>query len=238
MTVIVVTGIQAAGKSTIAQALAERLVRSVHVRGDLFRRMVVNGREEMGSAQPSAEAVRQLQLRYALAATVAAGYAEAGFTVVLQDIILGEDLVRMVDRIRSRPRYVVVLAPRPEAVQAREDTRRAERGKVAYKPGDEGVVELDAYLRRETPGSGCGLIPLIRQWLRQLTRSSPAYGRKVRSDQTGRCGARGALSVPWLRPQGRPQRGLCHDRQCLDLRPPPHQVRHALTILCAIVEVA
>jgi adenylate kinase family enzyme len=48
MSIIVITGIQAAGKSTIAQALAERLPDSVHVRGDLFRRMIVNGRVEMG----------------------------------------------------------------------------------------------------------------------------------------------------------------------------------------------
>jgi uridine kinase len=41
--IILITGIQAAGKSTIAQMLAERLPRSVHVRGDLFRRMVING---------------------------------------------------------------------------------------------------------------------------------------------------------------------------------------------------
>jgi adenylylsulfate kinase-like enzyme len=32
--VVLITGIQAAGKSTVAQALAERLPRSVHVRGD------------------------------------------------------------------------------------------------------------------------------------------------------------------------------------------------------------
>ena len=63
MSIVLVTGIQAVGKSTIAQALAERLERSVHVRGDTFRRMVVNGREEMGSAAPSPEAVRQLDER-------------------------------------------------------------------------------------------------------------------------------------------------------------------------------
>lgn len=53
MTVIVVTGIQAAGKSTVAQALAERLDRSVHLRGDLFRKMIVNGRADMGAAEPA-----------------------------------------------------------------------------------------------------------------------------------------------------------------------------------------
>ena len=36
--VVLITGIQAAGKSTVAQELAERLPRSVHVRGDVFRR--------------------------------------------------------------------------------------------------------------------------------------------------------------------------------------------------------
>jgi predicted kinase len=152
--VIVVTGIQAAGKSTVAQALAERLERSVHVRGDLFRRMIINGRAEMGPASPPAEAVRQLRLRYQLAAAAADGYAEAGFTVVLQDIILGAQLTEMIAAIRARPLYVVVLAPRAEVVQAREDTRRLARGKVAYKPGDESAAELDAHFRRETPRIG------------------------------------------------------------------------------------
>jgi hypothetical protein len=40
---------------------------------------------DMGPAHPPAEALRQLRLRYALAAQVADGYADAGFTVVLQD---------------------------------------------------------------------------------------------------------------------------------------------------------
>jgi predicted kinase len=154
VTIILVTGIQAAGKSTVAQAIAERLERSVHLRGDLFRRMVVNGRVEMGPADPPAEALRQLRLRYSLAAKVADGYAEAGFSVVLQDIVLGPDLTAMLEMIRSRPLHVVVLAPCAEVVQARENARRAARGKVAYKPGDEGVAELDAYLRRETPRVG------------------------------------------------------------------------------------
>ena len=52
--VIVITGIMAAGKSTVAQILAERLPRSVHVRGDVFRRMIISGRAEptpSGSAE-------------------------------------------------------------------------------------------------------------------------------------------------------------------------------------------
>lgn len=33
--VVLVTGVMASGKSTVAQALAERLPRAAHVRGDL-----------------------------------------------------------------------------------------------------------------------------------------------------------------------------------------------------------
>ncbi|WP_312872030.1 AAA family ATPase [Amycolatopsis dendrobii] len=153
MPIFLVTGVQAAGKSTVAQALAERLPESVHVRGDAFRRMVVNGRVEMGPADPPAEAVRQLRLRHALAAQVADGYADAGFAVVLQDIVLGEHLAEMVGALRTRPCYVVVLAPSAKVVAQRE----AARGKVAYQPGDTGIAGLDAYLREQTPHIGLWL---------------------------------------------------------------------------------
>ena len=157
MAVILVTGIQAAGKSTIAQALAERLDPSVHVRGDLFRRMVVRGRVEMAAVHPPAEAVRQLRLRYQLAAATADGYADAGFTAVLQDIIIGSYLTEVVASLRTRPLYVVVLAPRADVVQRREDFRHAERGKTAYQPGDQSVAELDALFRAQTARIGMWL---------------------------------------------------------------------------------
>jgi predicted kinase len=156
MSLVLITGIQAAGKSTVAQALAERLPRSVHVRGDAFRRMIVNGRAEMGPANPSHEAVQQLHLRYALAAEAADGYAEAGFDVILQDIILGPDLAWVVERLLTRPLHVVVLTPDPGVVEAR-DRERQRSGKVAYRPGDQGIVALDAALRAETPHLGLWL---------------------------------------------------------------------------------
>src|SRR4051794_19528143 len=54
--VVLITGISAAGKSTVAELLAQRFERGVHVKGDVFRRMVVSGREPM-TADPSDEAV-------------------------------------------------------------------------------------------------------------------------------------------------------------------------------------
>ncbi|HEX8518439.1 MAG TPA: AAA family ATPase [Pseudonocardia sp.] len=149
--VYLVTGIQAAGKSTVAQALAERLsAPSVHVHGDQFRRWIVNGRRDM-TPDPHPEAVEQLRLRYRLMATTCDLYAGAGCSVVAQDVVLGSHLRLLVDLVRTRPLHVVVLAPRPAVVAERE--RR--RGKHAY--GDWTVDGLDGVLRRDTPRLGLWL---------------------------------------------------------------------------------
>jgi cytidylate kinase len=71
--IIMITGIMASGKSTVAQRLAERFPRSVHLRGDVFRRMIVHGSIDM-EPEFSQAAYDQLLLRYQLAATVAHTY--------------------------------------------------------------------------------------------------------------------------------------------------------------------
>jgi chloramphenicol 3-O-phosphotransferase len=167
--IVLITGIQAAGKSTIAQLLAERLPRSVHVRGDLFRRMVINGRADM-TPEPTNEALRQLQLRYQLTAAVSDAYFDAGFTVITQDVILGEHLAHTTTMIRSRPLLLVVLAPRAETIAAREKAR----GKVAYDNWT--VNQLDDVLRQQTPRHGLWLDTSEQTPPKPWTRSSPAPG--------------------------------------------------------------
>lgn len=124
---------------------------SVHVRGDHFRTSIINGREEM-TQSPSPEAVRQLRLRYELGACTAKRYAGAGFNVVYQDIILGEDLEFTVNLLSSVPHQVVVLCPSPEVVAQRE----AMRDKTGYSE-ELSVTALDASLRDETPRLGLWL---------------------------------------------------------------------------------
>ncbi len=63
----------------------------MHLRGDVFRKMIVSGRVDI-STQPSDEAVRQLHLRYRLAADAAKAYYDNGFSVVLQDNYYGEEI--------------------------------------------------------------------------------------------------------------------------------------------------
>nr|WP_202523970.1 AAA family ATPase [Kitasatospora sp. SID7827] len=145
-----VTGVMASGKSTVAHLLAERLPRSVHLRGDGFRRMIVSGREDF-TPRPSAEATAQLHLRYRAAAAVADLYAGAGWTVVTQDVVLGEHLDAYLDLVTTRPLYLVVLAPTPAEVARRE----AGRPKHGYR-GPWTVELLDEALRR-TPRKGLWL---------------------------------------------------------------------------------
>jgi chloramphenicol 3-O-phosphotransferase len=148
--IILITGIMASGKSTVAQLLSERFGKSVHLRGDIFRRMIVNDRKEV---QPDAgvDELDQLRLRYRLAAQAAEMYVQAGFTVVVQDVVVGSVLNDFVSYIQSSPFYVVVLCPNREAVALRE-AGRAKKGYGAWS-----VEGLDHVLRNETPRIGLWL---------------------------------------------------------------------------------
>ncbi|MVA76827.1 AAA family ATPase [Auraticoccus sp. F435] len=145
--VVVITGAMAAGKSTVAELLASRLERSVHIRGDIFRKMVVNGRADM-TPEPDEEALAQLRLRYGLATHAADTYAAAGFDAIVQDVVIGAELARFVAQIRCPRRYLVVLSPTVSALAERE-RQRAKEGYTHYTP-----VALDATLRQQTARIG------------------------------------------------------------------------------------
>jgi chloramphenicol 3-O-phosphotransferase len=145
--VIVITGAMAAGKSPVADLLAIRLPKSVHIHGDVFRRMVVSGHADM-TPNPSTDALAQLNLRYDMAAMTADRCAEDGFDAIVQDVILGKDLADFVKRIASPERYLVVLSPSLSAFDWREE-QRSKTGYVHLSTG-----ALDEMLRRETAQIG------------------------------------------------------------------------------------
>jgi hypothetical protein len=144
---ILITGIMASGKSTIAQRRAERLPKSVHLRGDLFRRMIVNGQVAIEPPLTDA-ALDQLRLRYRLAAQAADSYCAAGFTVVYQDVIIGAILHEVVALHRHWPLYVVVFCPTPP-VAMEPETHRHKHTYQSWTPD-----ELDHALRYDTPKLG------------------------------------------------------------------------------------
>lgn len=148
--VLIVTGVMASGKSTVARAIAERLPRSVHIKGDVFRRMIVSGRSEPEPDNMVA-AERQLALRHEITAMVAARYVQEGFSVVLQDVILGEHLAQMTDSLSALDCGVVVLNPSVPEIEARERAR-AKKGYRGWTPS-----ELVHALETETPRIGLWL---------------------------------------------------------------------------------
>jgi hypothetical protein len=146
-----VTGAQASGKSTVADLLARRFERGVHVRGHQFARWIVSGAAAFDDADRVLEARRQLDLRYRLSSQAAATYAAAGFTAVVQDNIYGDDVVTWLAVAgAAAPAHLVVLRPAVGVVAARDDARRRATGKVAYR-GAFTPTENDRHLATTPP---------------------------------------------------------------------------------------
>ncbi|MDQ3706411.1 MAG: chloramphenicol phosphotransferase CPT family protein [Chloroflexota bacterium] len=147
--IIVVTGIQAAGKSTVARLLAGRFERGVHVEADALQRMIVSGGEWVGEpGPPSVEAGRQLRLRLRNMCLLGKSFYDNGFSVVLDDIIIGERWDHLQEDLQGYPFTLVVLAPRVEVVQ-HWDTHR---GKQPL--GAAWAEYLDDELRKTMAGVG------------------------------------------------------------------------------------
>ena len=146
-----IVGVQAAGKSTVAEMLAQTFERGVPVRGGQFYRWAVRGWVHPGTAGRERDARDLLDLRYRLSSLVADQYCAAGFTTVVQDNIFGDDVVSWLRRVRARPRHLVVLRPSLAVVAAREERRKAATGKIAYRDDGFTIEALDRALGEITP---------------------------------------------------------------------------------------
>ena len=135
--IILITGIPGAGKTTVARALAARFPRGVHVEGDALQNMIVSGRVWPEPPEPRGEAAEQLALRFRNGALLARSFFEAGFHVVLDDIVIGHWLDIHREAFAGLPWHLVVLAPTIEAVKARNAGR------------DKDVFETWGYLNRD-----------------------------------------------------------------------------------------
>ena len=145
--IYIITGIMASGKSTIAQMLAEHFDKGVHVHGDIFRKMIVNGNIDM-TPDYSQSALEQLMLRYKMAAKVADMYYKAGFSVVVQDTYLGGEVHSFLQAFESKPVYFITLSPKIDAIIEREK-KRNKTGYITW-----GVEPLYEVLINENPKIG------------------------------------------------------------------------------------
>ncbi len=174
--ITLITGPMAAGKTTIARGLAERFDRGVHLEGDVYRRWIVTGRAEM-APEASEEALRQLRLRYRLAADAARTYARAGFQVFVEDVVGGPLLEEVVNLLGIGPSRVVVLLPSRDAILDRE------RGRTDKGYGTWSVQALYDLFETATPRIGSWLDTSalsadasVEAVLAALPRGGPAHG--------------------------------------------------------------
>jgi len=150
---IVVTGIMAAGKSTIAHLLAQRFERGVHVEADVLQRMIVSGGAWVSQpGEPAGEEAQQLRLRLKNMCLLGRSFFEAGFTVVLDDIIMGDRWHHLQEELSGLPFSLVVLAPHVDVVAQQRDLNRLKgpQGPQGYT----WAVYLDHALRTTMAGIG------------------------------------------------------------------------------------
>jgi predicted kinase len=120
---IVVSGTQGAGKSTVARGLAAGLERGAWVSADALQQMIVAGGRWPEGRAMSPEAAQQLRLRLHNACTLGLSFVAAGFSAVVDDIVIGERVDDLLEELAGRRFVFVMLTPRPEVVRERERGR-------------------------------------------------------------------------------------------------------------------
>ncbi|HEX9641147.1 MAG TPA: AAA family ATPase [Candidatus Krumholzibacteria bacterium] len=130
--IFVISGTQGAGKTTVSSLLARRFQRGVHVSADALQKMIVSGAQWPVSSQTTinddfdGEAVRQLRLRLHNMCLLGRSFFDAGFTVMLDDIIVGARLTDLREDLAGVDFMFVMLNPSNEAVRERESQRGTE----------------------------------------------------------------------------------------------------------------
>lgn len=143
----------AAGKSTVARLLAQRFARGIYIKADALQRMIVSGGQWVAEpGEPQGAAKAQLLLRLKNVCLLARSFYEAGFTVVMEDIILGERWEQLQEELSGLPFSLVVLAPRLDVVVQQRDKHR---GKSPQ--GEAWATYLDQSLRETIADAGLWL---------------------------------------------------------------------------------
>jgi predicted ATPase len=121
--IYIISGLPGAGKSSVAHLMARRFERGVHIEADLVQQMIVSG-GVWPEREPREEALRQFRLRRRNVSMLAGSFFDAGFTPVIDDIVIGAHVAEYVSELGGRPLQFVMLAPSPSVIRERETSRQ------------------------------------------------------------------------------------------------------------------
>jgi predicted kinase len=144
--ILIVAGVPGAGKSTVSRVLAERIDRAVHIEADALQRMIVSG-SEWPQREMTKEQRSQLALRGRNVCLLAESFAREGFTVIIDDVVIGSRVDEFQKQISHRPLGFVLLTPSVESLRDRNAGRESKDVFDAWR-------HLDAVMREETPQVG------------------------------------------------------------------------------------
>jgi adenylylsulfate kinase-like enzyme len=123
---LLVTGAPGAGKSTVSRLVAHALSRSARLDAYFVSTMVVSG-YVWPLGQPADEAARQVQLLNTNLCALAANFADAGFTPVVDLVIPdGQQLAVYRGALAAPGLLLVVLDPGSAVCRARNEVRAPE----------------------------------------------------------------------------------------------------------------
>jgi adenylylsulfate kinase-like enzyme len=146
--VLLISGVPASGKTTVAKLVAALLPRSGLIHGDDIHNLVISGRQHPDGSPPE-EVDLQMVLRDRNISVLADNLAEAGFLPVIDDVVVYMPrLERLLAGIRTRPLFIAMLAPDLDAIQQRDRDRPDKHVFNIWS-------HLDALMRREMSGFGC-----------------------------------------------------------------------------------